>query len=220
MQFPRRGVSEDPSAPGSRDPRRGRRAHLRGAAGFRAGSSASKAVWRWIARGAPARRGGRSRTTARPSSAWRGSRSCFRSLGQYFHRDDEILGLAEAGRGNSLVLLIGQRDAPAERPIDVLCHQLVSYGEEEFLGIGAGHGNHRQLALPGFAEPPLLRELLHETGPLALGVGPLQRGPGVEREDQDRREEDPGDDQLPPAGKLEIEIEFHELESTSYISVR
>src|SRR5947209_15330703 len=220
MQFLRPAPSGGPSAPGSRDLRAGRRAHLRGAAGCRAGSSASRGVWRWTVHGARARRGGRSRTPARPPSAWRGSRNCFHSLRQYLHSDDEILGLAEAGRGNSLVLLIGQRDAPAERPIDVLCHQLVSYGEEEFLGIGAGHGNHRQLALPGFAEPPLLRELLHETGPLALGVGPLQRGPGVEREDQDRREEDPGDDQLPPAGKLEIEIEFHELESTSYVSVR
>src|SRR5438552_16950184 len=220
MQFLRPAPSGGPSAPGSRDLRAGRRAHLRGAAGFRAGSSASRGVWRWTVHGARARRGGRSRTPARPPSAWRGSRNCFHSLRQYLHSDDEILGFAEAGRGNSLVLLIGQRDAPAQRMIDVLRDLVIPHGEIELLRVGPGHRYHRQLTFPRFAEPPLVGELLHEAGALAFGIAPIECRPRVQRKNQDGREKDPGDDELALARELEIEIEIHERESTSYVSVR
>src|SRR5213593_2347588 len=90
----------------------------------------------------------------------------------------------------------------------------------EFLRICSGHRHHGELAFPRFAEPAALRELLNESGPFTFRIAPLECGPGVQPEDQDRREQDPGDDELALAGELEIEFQIHGAESTSYVSLR
>src|SRR6266576_2064865 len=104
--------------------------------------------------------------------------------------------------------------------IDVLSDIVVAYREEEFLRIRSGHRHHGELAFPRFAEPAALRELLNESGPFTFRIAPLECGPGVQPEDQDRRQQDRCDDELALAGELEIEFEIHGAESTSYVSVR
>src|SRR6266550_597764 len=102
--------------------------------------------------------------------------------------------------------------------IDVLCDVVIAYREEEFLRIRSGHRHHGELAFPRLAEPAALREFLDETCPFTFRIAPLECGPGVQREDQDRRDQDPGDDEFALAGELEVEV--HGAESTSYVSSR
>src|ERR1043166_6654988 len=97
---------------------------------------------------------------------------------------------------------------------------VIRYVKVELLRIRSRHRHHCQLALPRLTQPPLLREFLHEARAFTFRIAPLQRGPGVQREDQDGREQDSRDDQLALAGELELDVEVHEAESTSYVSVR
>src|SRR5438105_15154045 len=166
------------------------------------------------------RRAGRSRSSVARPSAWRDRRNYWRSLWQHLHGDHEILRLAEARRGEALMLLIRQRHTPAERLVDVLCDIVIPHCKVKFLGICARHRHHRELAFPRFTQPPLFRKLLHETGALAHGVAPRERRPGVQGEDQHRRQQDRCDDELALAGELEIEFKIHGAESTSYVSWR
>src|SRR5262249_62221898 len=56
------------------------------------------------------------------------------------------------------------------------------------LGCRAGERDHRHLALPGLAQPALVRELLHPAGALAVGVAPVEDEEKVRdgRQDQHR----------------------------------
>src|SRR6266550_3889501 len=102
--------------------------------------------------------------------------------------------------------------------IDVLCDVVIAYREEEFLRIRSGHRHHGELAFPRLAEPAALGEFLDETGPFTLRIAPLECRPRIQKEDQDRSQQDPGDDEFALAGELEVEV--HGTESTSYVSVR
>src|SRR5437870_408099 len=128
----------------------------------------------------------------------------------------EVFGLAEAASRQALVLLIGQRHPLAERRVDGRRHRVASHGEVEHLRHRAGERHHRELALPGLADPALLGKLLHVAGALALGVAPRQRGPGVEGETEQGRDDQSGDDEL----LLPRQSEVHPTESTVYTSVR
>src|SRR5205823_3859535 len=154
------------------------------------------------------------RRTSRQPSVSPGCRSYWYSWAQHLHGDDEILGLAETTGRQALVLLVGQRHPPSQRLVDVLCHVIITDREVELLRIGARHRHHRQLAFPRLTEPSLLRKLLHESGPFAFGVAPLESGPGVQHEGEDWRQQYTRDDQFSFEG--ELKVEFHGRQSTSY----
>src|SRR2546430_7548106 len=128
----------------------------------------------------------------------------------------EVFGLAEAAGRQALVLLVRQRHPPAEGRVDECRDRVVSYGEVEHFRHRARERHHRELTLPSLADPPLLGKLLHVAGALALGVAPRQRGPGVQDETEQRRDDQRGDEELLPARQSDV----HPAESTVYTSVR
>src|SRR6267378_4190959 len=89
-------------------------------------------------------RGGRRRWS------WNGARSR-RHVGQHANVGDPVFGVPEATGRQTFLLLIVERDAPADRLVDLLRHALVPDGESEFLGNGARHRHHRHFPFPGLA---------------------------------------------------------------------
>src|SRR5262249_33485484 len=95
----------------------------------------------------------------------------------------------EAGGRESYVLPVMQGDALAHLLVDLRGDRVVRDGEEEHLRHGAWKVGHRQLPLPGLADPALLRELLHVAGALPFRVREAPRGPGVQGQEGSSEEE-------------------------------
>src|SRR5438876_877703 len=80
--------------------------------------------------------------------------------------DDEVLGVTEARSGHPFVLLVVQHDSLAVEAIEHLCDRVRTRREYEFLRCGTRNRRELELALPRFAQPSTLRDLLEESGPL------------------------------------------------------
>src|SRR5215471_8726904 len=83
------------------------------------------------------------------------------------YSSDEILGFSETGTRHASVLLIAERDAVAGGLLDLVGRGITSHRELPNLGRHARYRRHRQFPFPGFADPSLLRNLLHIAGTLA-----------------------------------------------------
>jgi hypothetical protein len=81
-------------------------------------------------------------------------------------------------------------DALAEAGIDLRGDVVLRDREIKLLGHGTGHRDHGHLAFPGLADPALLGELLHETGALAGGIGPVQTEPAVAGQARDHHHQE------------------------------
>src|SRR5882672_7708843 len=74
-----------------------------------------------------------------------------RDVGHTRYASDEVLGIPEAGRGNSLVLLVGEAHALADEPLHLMGHLFIADRKTEYLRHRAGEIHHGQLTFPGFA---------------------------------------------------------------------
>ena len=84
----------------------------------------------------------------------------------------DCLGALRIGHGTSLAASAAVRQVVRERG--------VADAEVPDLRLHAGDDVQRKFALVGLADPALARELLQQPRPLAVGVVPCQREPGVE----------------------------------------
>ena len=92
------------------------------------------------------------------------------TLADHLDAVDEVVGLAEAVRGQPAVLRVVQPHLLADRGLQLLRHRVVAHAEVPDLRRHAAHDVHRDLAFPGLADPAALGELLHVARALAIGV--------------------------------------------------
>src|SRR6266508_297964 len=102
---------------------------------------------------------------------------------------DEVVGLTEAGRGNTAVLGVVQRDSVTDGRFETGHDRGVAHAELPDRRGDARNDRHRQLPFVRLTDPAPPGELLQDPRALSIGVVPRERQPQVQTEQDEQDHE-------------------------------
>ena len=103
---------------------------------------------------------------------------------------DEVFCFAEAGAGDTSMLVVGYCDVLADHLFKALRYGGIPYCKGKDLRGHARESGHGQFTLPGFANPAPPGELLYEARPFAGRIYEVECCPGVKGEQNGRKDPD------------------------------
>ena len=122
---------------------------------------------------------------------------------------NKVFGIAETAGRNAFMLFVSEGDAFSGEPVDATRHLVIPDAEQEFVGDGSRHRDHRHFTFPCLADPAALGKLLNVTDPLARGKAPREGKPDVKNRDGQQGQDETRQPQGPAHFLIFREFIFH-----------